>query len=150
MSQSEPTTQPTISPPGRKPRRPLPRWAEVVVLLVVLATGGVMGAMVATKVIHSRMETYRRHASIFSEDIVVRLRMRLGLSDEQAEQVRKIIERRHTRMIENRKHGAQAMLDEFDAMVQEIADVLDERQKRMWHAMADSVHHRFLPPAPGE
>jgi hypothetical protein len=150
MSQSETITDTTETPKRTKWRRAIPRWAQIVILLVVFAAGGVVGGMIAAKVIYLRMDYYRRHTNVLPNDIVPRLKLRLGLTDEQTKQVREIIERRHPRMIENRKHGAQVMLNEFDAMEQEIADVLDERQKRMWHAMADSVHHRFLPPAPGE
>ena len=81
--------------------------------------------------------------------IVPRLQLRLGLSDEQTDQVREIVERRHPRMIESRTLGAQAMLDEFDAMQREISAVLDENQKRTWRATADSVRRRFLPPERG-
>ena len=146
MNQSETTTQPTIPPPGKKPRRPLPRWTLGVVFVVVFAAGCIVGGMVATKVIHSKMEAYRRHAPIFAEDIVARLRMRLGLTDDQAEQVKEIFIRRHGRMIEYRGQGAQAMHTEFDAMEKEIAAVLDEQQKYKWQAIADSVRRRFLPP----
>lgn len=150
MNESETTQPPKAIAPANESRRALPRWAQIVVLLVVFAAGGVVGAMVATKCIHSRMEYLREHADALPNDIVPRLQMRLGLSDAQTAQVREIVERRHPRMIAHRTQGAQAIHMEFDAMVNEIGAVLDGDQKRMWHAMADSVRHRFLPPAPGK
>lgn len=129
-------------------RRAMPWWVQVGVLLVVFVSGGVAGAMIATKVIHSRMDYYREHADALPADIVPRLQMRLALTDEQTKQVRAIIANRHPRMIENRRQGAQAMLGEFRMMENEIAGVLDPEQERMWHAIAQSVRQRFLPPVP--
>ena len=144
MSDAE-TIAETIEPVPA-PRRPLPRWVQVTVLLVVFASGAVVGAMIATKAIHSRMETYRQQAPIFSNDIVARLRVRLDLSDGQAERVRDIVERRHARMIELRREGSQSMHAEFNAMEQEVAAVLDDQQMQHWHRIADFVRQRFLPP----
>lgn len=132
----------------RRQRRALPRWVQVGVLLVVFVSGGVVGAMIATRVIHSRMDYYREHAEALPADIVPRLQLRLALTDEQTEKVRAIIANRHPRMIENRRQGAQAMLYEFEMMENEIAAVLDPEQEERWHAIAQSVRQRFLPPVP--
>jgi hypothetical protein len=129
-------------------RRALPWWVQVGVLLVVFVSGGVVGAMIATKVIHSRMDYYREHAEALPADIVPRLQMRLALTDEQSEKVKAIIATRHPRMIDNRRQGAQAMLDEFQMMEDEIAGVLDPEQEERWRAIAQSVRQRFLPPLP--
>jgi hypothetical protein len=131
-------------------RQPLPRWIQVTVLLVVFVAGGVAGATIATTVLHSRMETYRQQAPIFSEDIVSRLRVRLNLSDQQAAEVREIVERRHVHMIELRRSGSRSMHDEFTEMENEIAGVLDKQQAAAWHQIADFVRQRFLPPIYGE
>lgn len=129
-------------------RSALPWWLQITVWLVVFTAGGVSGAMVASQLIYSRLQYYNEHAGELPNDILPGLQRRLGLSESQAERVRGVIERRHPRMLEHRHKGAQAMLDEFNAMEQEIADVLDEGQKTDWHATADSVRRRFLPPAP--
>ncbi|MCA9171725.1 MAG: hypothetical protein KDB23_28855 [Planctomycetales bacterium] len=118
------------------------------VLLVVFVSGGVVGAMIATKVIHSRMDYYREHAEALPADIVPRLQMRLALTDEQTEKVSAIIGNRHPRMIDNRRQGAQALLSEFQFMEDEIAGVLDPVQEERWRTIAQSVRKRFLPPLP--
>lgn len=127
-------------------RRALPRWVQLGVLLVVFVSGGVVGAMFATKVIHSRMEYYREHADALPADIVPRLQMQLGLTDKQTEKVKAIIANRHPHMIDNRRQGAQAMLSEFQLMEDEIAAVLDPVQEDRWRTIAQSVRQRFLPP----
>ena len=131
-------------------RRALPRWVQLGVLLVVFVSGGVVGAMIATKVIHSRMDYYREHADALPADIVPRLQLRLGLTDKQTEKVQAIIANRHPRMVDNRRQGAQAMLNEFQLMEDEIAAVLDPVQEDRWRAIAQSVRQRFLPPVLGD
>lgn len=133
---------------GSPQRRALPWWVQLGVLFVVFGSGGVVGAMIATQVIHARMEYYREHADALPTDIVPRLQMRLALTDEQTEKVRVIIANRHPRMIEKRRQGAQAMLDEFRTMEYEITGVLDPEQNERWRSIAQSVRQRFLPPAP--
>lgn len=128
-------------------RRALPSWVQVVVLLVVFVAGGIAGSMVTTGIIHSRMEQYRQQAPIFSEDIVMRLRFRLGLSDQQAVDVREIIENRHSKMVQFRNEGSAKMHSEFNAMVGEVAEVMDEHQAKQWRSIADHVRRTYLPAA---
>lgn len=150
MNDANTITEPQPAAASPQHRRALPWWAQVVVLLAVFSAGGVVGAMIATKVIHSRMEYYREHADALPRDIVPRLQVRLGLTDAQTKQVQEIAERRHPRMIENRRQGAQAMLNEFQVMEDEIASVLNPEQQRLWRSIAASVRQRFLPPMPGK
>jgi E3 ubiquitin-protein ligase DOA10 len=132
-------------PQVRAFRQALPWWVQVIVLLVVFAAGGVVGAMISSKVIHSNMEKYRQQAPLFSADIVERLRMRLHLSDEQAVNVQEIVERQHEKLIEHRNNGSEKMHAQFDEMVDEIADELDELQKRQWGFVANYVRRTYLP-----
>lgn len=126
-------------------RRALPWWTQIAVLLVVFLAGGVAGAMITTRVVHSRMEQYRQQAPIFSEDIVTRLRFRLALNDDQVADVRRIIESRHSTMIQYRNEGSHNMHTEFDAMVEEVADVLDELRAERWRDIAGQVKRTYLP-----
>lgn len=154
MTQTEPTREfspdaalePRAATASLRSRRALPWWGHVGVLLLVFVSGGVVGAMIATQAIYSRLNYYREHAGALPADIVPRLQVRLDLTAKQMEKVRAIIAIRHPRMIENRRQGAQAMLDEFRMMEHEIAGVLDPEQREGWHAIAQSVRQRFLPP----
>lgn len=123
-------------------------WAQLLVLLTMFGAGYVVGSMVTTKNIHSKMEAYRNDAPIFAEDIVSRLRFRLRLSEEQVSTVSEIVERRHQLLVESRKGSSQEMHREFDALEAEVAEVLDETQVERWHSVADMVRTRFLPPSP--
>ncbi len=142
---TENNTKAEAVPPPQEWRRALPRWIQLLVLLVVFIAGGVAGSMVTTKVIHTRMEGYRQQAPIFSEDIVMRLRMRLGLTDEQADQVQEIIERHHSKLVAYRNDGSQMMHTEFDAMVDEVETVLTDPQVQRWRGIASHVRRTYLP-----
>ena len=150
MTTTETTSETPTLPSSQGYRRALPWWTQLTLLLIVFIAGGVAGSMITTRVIHSRMEQYRQQAPIFSEDIVMRLRMRLALSDEQAIEVQRIIERRHPKMVEYRNDGSHKLHTEFDAMVEEIAGVLDELQAQRWHEIAEHVRRTYLPAGTAE
>ena len=133
------------SPPGPRYRRALPWWTQVAVLVVVFAAGGIAGAMIAARVIHARMNEYRQNAPVFSDDIVMRLQFRLGLSETQTSAVRQIIQQRHAKMIQYRHEGSQQMHAEFDAMVNDVTQHLDDTQAQHWAGIARHVRQTYLP-----
>ena len=141
-------TDPNSNVAGEHPkqwRRAQPRWIQISVLLVVFVAGGLAGAMLAMKSVHSRMEYLRKNPEALPTVVVPRLQHILALSDEQSEQLREIISRRHPRIIEFRDQGMVGMHAEFDAMEKEIAGILDDQQAAKWHAVADNVRSRFMP-----
>ncbi|MCC6507545.1 MAG: hypothetical protein IT423_00450 [Pirellulaceae bacterium] len=129
-------------------RRALPRWIQMGVLLLVFVAGGIVGAMVATKALHARLEYYRQNGDALVKDIVPRLRTRLTLTGEQSSQFEEIMERRHPRMLDVRRKGADEMLAEFQAMEDEVAEVLDPKQRESWRKIAESVRNRFIAVSP--
>ena len=137
---------PTIAEPPKTWRRAHPRWLQITVLLVVFCAGGAVGAMLGIKSVHSRMEYYRENADALPTVIASRLQFILELTDEQSEQIREIMKRRHPRIIKQREQGSEGMHAEFDAMELEIAEVLDEEQAEKWSLFANRVRMRFLPP----
>lgn len=118
------------------------------VLLLVFVAGGIVGAMVATKTLHDRLEYYRRNDDALVKDIIPRIRGRLTLTEEQSSQFKEIIERRHPRMLDIRREGANEMLAEFQAMEDEVAEVLDPKQRESWREIAESVRNRFIAVSP--
>lgn len=138
------------SPTLREPRirRALPRWIQMGVLLLVFVAGGIVGAMVATKALHDRLEYYRQNDDALVRDIIPRIRSRLTLTEEQSSQFKEIIERRHPRMLDVRRKGGNEMLAEFQAMEDEVAEVLDPKQREAWRKIAESVRNRFIAVSP--
>lgn len=134
--------------PELRIRRALPRWIQIGVLLLVFVAGGIVGAMVATKALHARLEYYRQNEDALVNDIIPRLRAGLALTEEQSSQFEEIIERRHPRMLDVRRKGAIEMLAEFQAMEDEVAGVLDPKQRESWRKIAESVRNRFIAVGP--
>lgn len=128
------------------PRRTtMSRWVQCGVLLLVFAAGGIVGAMVAAKTIHSRMNYYREHPEALPAAIVPKLKHELGLNDEQVVTVRGIVTLRHSKIAEYQQQSAQAIHNEFKLMEDEVAEVLDEKQKALWRELTNSVRERYLP-----
>ncbi len=146
VTENTATSSKTIMEP--RIRRALPRWIQMGVLLLVFVAGGIVGAMVATKTLHDRLEYYRQNDDALVKDMIPRLRNRLTLTEEQSSQFKEIIERRHPRMLDVRREGANEMLAEFQAMEDEVAEVLDPRQRESWRKIAESVRNRFIAVSP--
>ena len=140
------TNSPTIPEP--RIRRALPRWIQIGVLLLVFVAGGIVGAMFATKALHARLEYYRQNEDALVKDIIPRLRTLLNLTGEQTLQFEEIIERRHPRMLDVRRKGANEMLAEFQAMEDDVAEVLNPKQRESWRKIAESVRNRFIAVSP--
>lgn len=126
-------------------RRALPVWVQVVILLVVFASGIGVGAVGASRYMLGRMQHYRAHPEDLPGEITDTLTGRLGLSEDQSEQVLATIKHRHARIEEIRQTSAPGIHREFDLLEQEVANVLDERQKQRWLSTADWVRKSFLP-----
>ena len=129
-------------------RRALPWWLQGTLLLVVFGAGSVTGAILTARSIHAQMNAYRENAPLFADDISMRLRFRLSLSEDQTNDVRRIVGQRHSKMVEHRNDGSRRMHAEFDSMVGEIASVLDDRQMQHWNAIAEQVKQTYLPKLP--
>jgi len=140
---SSPATVSVSSP--KSSRRALPVWVQVVVLLVVFASGIGVGALSATRYVLDRMQHYRTHPEVLPEEITQSLARRLRLTAEQQSEVLKIISHRHARIEEARQVSAPEIHSEFDLMEQEVAAVLEEQQKEQWLATAAWVRSSFLP-----
>ena len=131
--------------PSKRWRKSLPVWMQVVVLLVVFASGIGVGALSATRYVIGRVQHYRTHPEVLPEEITQSLTRRLRLTAEQQSEVLKIISHRHARIEEVRQASAPEIHSEFDRMEQEVAAVLEERQKEQWLATAEWVRNSFLP-----
>lgn len=138
------STDTPTSPPKRW-RKALPVWVQVLVLLVVFASGIGVGALSATRYVIDRMQHYRTHPDVLPEEITQSLASRLRLTAEQQREILEIISRRHARIEEARQASAPEIHAEFDLMEQEVAAVLEERQKEKWLSTAEWVRSSFLP-----
>jgi hypothetical protein len=104
--------------------------------------------LLATKALHDRLEYYRQNDDALVNNIIPRIRNRLTLTEEQPLQFKEIIERRHPRMLDVRREGTNEMLAEFQAMEDEVSEVLDPKQRKSWRKIAESVRNRFIAVSP--
>ena len=122
-----------------------PRWIQLSVLLIVFVSGAAVGATIAMKCVHARMEYLRANPDALPTVVLPRLNRILSLSDTQSTQIHEILSRRHPAIDRHRRQSADGMHAEFDLMEKEIAAVLNEQQAEKWQAVADNVRARFLP-----
>ena len=101
--------------------------------------------MAASRYVIDRMQHYRAHPEVLPTEITQTLARRLRLTEDQQSEVLKIISRRHARIEEVRQESAPEIHSEFDRMEQEVAAILDPRQKQQWLATAEWVRSSFLP-----
>jgi hypothetical protein len=115
---------------------------------VIFLGGAACGAAVATVAFKRAMHHAIQNPHDMSAHITGRLADMLDLTDEQAEQVREIILRRHNGLIDIRRDIQPRLEAELAALEAEIAAVLNEDQRTKWHAHAASVRAHWLPPIP--
>lgn len=139
------TTSPTSTGKPTRWRRALPVWVQVVVLLVVFASGIGVGAVAASRYMLTRMQHYRAHPEVLPGEITDTLTSRLGLTDEQSAEVLAVITKRHARIEEIRQTSSPEIHSEFDLLEKEVAAALDNNQKQRWLETADWVRKSFLP-----
>ncbi len=131
-------------------RRALPVWVQTVVLLVVFASGIGVGSVVASRYVLARMQHYRAHPEVLPVEITDTLTRRLSLTAEQSEEVLNVITHRHGRIEKVRQESSPEIHAEFDLLEEEVAAVLDDRQKQRWRRTAEWVRKSFLPMNPSE
>lgn len=120
-------------------------WVQVCVLLLVFGSGIGVGAVGASQYMLSRMQHYRANPEVFPEELSAKLQSRMSMTDKQTAKVRAIITLRHGNITSLRNASAPGILQEFALMEQEIANVIDSKQRDQWHETADWVRTTFLP-----
>ena len=133
----------THEPLPRKRRR---RWLMPLVAVAIFASGGIVGAGASVLLIRRQVLHAIQHPEQAPVRITHFLRNRLDLSDGQAETVRNIIEDRQLQLQAIRKEAQPRVEEQLDLVHDEIAEVLDDSQKREWHDLYKSIRERWTPP----
>lgn len=142
MSSPNQTVPPAdhVPPPPRRRGR----WPFVGLALLILASGMVIGAVVSALVTRQAVLGAMRDPGRVSTRLVSRLTEDLGLTEEQAEAVRRIVEKRAANLRELRAEVAPRLREEVRLMEEEIAVVLDPEQAKLWKGRIDRMHN-YLP-----
>lgn len=143
---SEDATSPEpAAPPARRPRR---RWLWALLGLLVFALGAVLGAAGALLVVRARVLHALRQPDELPQRITGRLRRKLDLTDEQAEQVRAILERRYAELARIRRFAQPRVEAQLEWVRKEVADVLTPDQAARWRERFDRFRRVWIPPLP--
>ncbi len=146
MSSTPPSDLSRVTPPlqatGRRP------WQRVLMVVLIFLGGAACGAAIATMTLTHMAHHAIQNPQAISAHITGRLADLLDLTDEQSDQVREIILRRHDALIDIRRDIQPRLEVELSVLEEEIAGVLNEQQRAKWHAHAASVRAHWLPPIP--
>ncbi len=123
-----------------------PRWVQILLLLVIFASGGVIGSILTARAIVSRIHTFRSNPSALPDQIVPRLSLQLGLTDSQTEKVDSLFRTTHRNILNIHKNKADEIHKEFESMRLEISKLLNEKQKPRWDMWSTRIKERVLPP----
>lgn len=135
--------------PARGARPPRRRWWVTAVLVAVIFAGGfVCGAGTTVVAVALRVRESVQHPERTPDRIARWLKGRLRLTAGQAEQVGAIIKSHHANLLAIRREVAPRVRAELDAIREEVAGVLDERQRAQWRKLMGNFEKNWIPAAP--
>ena len=131
-----------------KPRR---RWLRTVLLATaIFVCGALVGGGLTFKIIASGYKRSFQEPAVLAEDITHRMKRRLDLSDDQVQQVRRIILEQQMAFQSLRKEFRPRLEDLIEKTRQELAAVLTPEQARNWEKRFAHIQRFWLPPLPGD
>jgi hypothetical protein len=146
MSANAEAVQPRPVPllPPRRRRR----WLTVLLGLVILGCGAIIGAGVALVVVRDRVLYALRHPEEMPARVTARLRRTLGLTEQQTEKVRVIVERRHAALQMIRRFVQPRVEAQLENFREDVAAVLSPPQAEAWRSHFDALRRTWVPPLP--
>jgi hypothetical protein len=126
------------------PRRRL--WVTLLLGLLIFGSGFIVGGGATLLALRNRAIYALHHPEKAPARIAAQLRWKLGLSDEQTQQVEKIVRKRQ-RALQAIRYDVQPKVEaELQLVESEIGEVLDKAQKAKWHALFTHLCNTWLPP----
>lgn len=120
-------------------------WVLVLVLIIVFVCGGISGGFIAIHKARGHIQTMLTDPDRAKDQIVRELTSKLSLDEDQALQVKEIVQRRHTAIVAIRTETAPKVLKEFDGMENEMLEILNDDQKKKFLNFTKLVRNVFLP-----
>lgn len=122
---------PLAVPPTRR------RGMFVGLLAAVFLSGGIAGAGIGWMIAQRQFLDDLRHPGRLPDRMTRMVRNELGLSEEQSKKVDEIMHKHHEVIEAIRAETRPRMVAEFNAIGNEVAQVLTEEQKVKWQAMRE-------------
>jgi len=117
-------------------------------MATIFLSGAIVGGVWGRFVAREEMLSMLRHPEQVPDRILPQIRSSLSLDEDQARQVETIVRRRHAAMEVVRSICYPELLEQFQAMRTDIADVLAPEQRIRWKKLSDTVEQRYLPAPP--
>ncbi len=131
-----------------KPRR---RWLRTVLLATaIFVCGTLVGGGVTFKIIAGGYKRTFQEPAVLAEEITHRMKRRLDLTDDQVQQVRRIILEQQMAFQSLRKEFRPRLDDQIEKTRRELAAVLTPEQARKWEKRFARIQRFWLPPPPGD
>lgn len=123
------------SPPPRQLRQVPRRWPIVAAVLILFASGGVLGGVGGALIIHRQVVHAIDNPNLISDRIHKRIRGALGLSNEQGKTIAGILKNHHKKMKEYRTQ-------QMSSINQEIAKIMTDDQFERWQIHLESINKK--------
>jgi hypothetical protein len=118
------------------------------VALLIFVSGLIVGGGVTLITVRHRALWAIRHPDEVPPRVAAHLRWKLGLSDEQTEQVERIVRKRQQALQEIRREVQPRVTAELDRVESEIDVVLNAGQRTKWHKLFAHLRDTWLPLPP--
>jgi hypothetical protein len=135
------------APPLVPPPRPR-RWLRLLLAAVIFLSGIAVGVGVSLIVVRNRLVFAIHHPDEMPAVIAARLRRPLKLSDEQVQEVQRILSERQRALQELRRRVQPRVEAELDEVERQIAQVLDDQQQERWQRLSQHLRGTWLPDLP--
>ena len=142
---SDSTNLPLTSVPAAPRRR---GWRTLLLALLIFVSGLIVGGGTMLITVRHRALRVLHHPEEVPARIAARLRWKLGLSDEQTQQVEQIVRKRQQALQAIRREVQPRVTIELDRVEAEIAITLDDAQRAKWHALFAKLRETWIPPPP--
>ncbi len=146
---SQPTAS-DITPqsPASLPAAPRRRWRSLLLALLIFVSGLIVGGgLTLIRVRHGALWAIH-HPEEAPPRIAAHLRWKLGLSDEQTEQVEQIVRKRQQALQAIRREVQPRVTAELDRVEAEISGMLNDAQRAKWHKLFTQLRSTWLRPLP--
>jgi hypothetical protein len=140
---------PPQAPAGLPAPRPR-RWRSLLLALLIFVSGAIVGGGLTLIRARHGMWWAIQHPEEAPTRIAARLRWKLGLSDDQTEQVEAIVRKRQQDLQAIRREVHPRVIGELDRVEAEIDYVLNDSQRAQWHVLFARLRERWIPPLPPE
>ena len=145
MSDIPETIHPTRSVATPVPRR---RWVRLILWCIIFGSGFVAGTGLTLIAVRQGMLQAVHHPEAMPAKLANRLRRPLSLDDRQVDQITGILRQRQRALEQIRGRIQPELIEELDALDEQIAGVLNADQRERWNTLSEKLRATWIPPMP--